>query len=600
MSIPRLKTLVIIVAAALAVILLGTMVCRSRRTAAERTLGSQIQENLRDRLVKTEIPPEVCVGGDLIQAATLVRAFYQDHKYQPAWSRRGKVDAQVESLIESIRAADADGLVPEDYHFDAILKNLKELGLLSGGGLPERTSVLSDLELFLTDAFFVLATHLAQGKVDPDSSRAEWEAPCRSLDVLQLLKDSLASSRIAESLQGLSPQHAYYAGLKRALQRYKEFVRNSAWPRISGGPDLRAGDRGKRVEALKKRLIKEGYESSGGDVPAEVFGWETEQAVCRFQETHGLPQTGIVDEATLKALNVTAEARLNQIEVNLERWRWLPHDLGTRYAIVDAASYELFVVDRFETVMSMKIVVGMLTWQTPVFSSRITDIIINPYWYAPTRVLLKELINYIKADPDYLSRNKMKLMRGWGDEETEIDVKTLDLDKVNAKNLDFYLRQEPGPLNLVGRIKFTMANKYNVYLHDTPYQSDFGQFTRTFSHGCIRIARPVDFSLFLLQDPLEWNAEKISEYIDGEADQAIPVKNPLAVHVFYGTAWPLADGRVQFRPDLYENDKLVAESLHQKPPRARLAEVPSWNGEAPSVKEKSAQRDEEEPTGRRQ
>ena len=591
MSILRPKTLFIILAAALAVLLLWTTISRNRRASAEKTLLSQIQENLRSRLDKKEIPPEVCVGDELIQAAALVQSFYRERQYQPAWSRRGNLLAQVESLVASIRAVDEEGLVPGDYHFDSILANLKEFARLSSARLPLRISVLSDLELLLTDAFIVLATHLAQGKVDPDSSQTEWEAPCRSVDVLQLLKDSLASGHIAESLQNLSPQHGYYAGLKRALQRYKELFRENNWPSISGGRELNAGDKGKRVETLKKRLMKEGYDVAARLVAPDVFDHDTELAVCSFQEKHGLPQTGVVDEATLRALNVTAEERLNQIEVNMERWRWLPHDLGSRYAVVDAASFELFVVERFETVMSMKIVVGMLTWQTPVFSSRITAIVINPYWYAPTRVLLKELINYIKADPNYLNRNGMKLMRGWGEEETEIDVKTLDLDTVDAKNLDFHLRQDPGPLNLVGRIKFNMPNKYNVYLHDTPYQSDFGQFTRTFSHGCIRIAKPMEFSLFLLQDPESWNAERIAESIDREIEQTIPIKNPLPVHVFYGTAWPLEDGSVQFRPDLYDNDKLVAEALHQKPPRSRQIERPSWNGAAPNTKETNAQDD---------
>jgi murein L,D-transpeptidase YcbB/YkuD len=592
MSTLRPKVLVIILTAAFAVLLLWTTTCRNRRSAAEKTLLSQIQENLRGRLNKGEIPPEVCVGDDLIQASTLVRAFYQGRQYQPVWSRRGRLLSSVQSLVASIRAAEAEGLTPGDYHLESILANLKEFARLSGGALRHLIPVLSDLELLLTDAFFVLSAHLAQGKVDPDTTKTEWEAPCRSLDVLQLLQDSLTSGRIAESLESLSPQHSYYAGLKQALQRYKEIVRKNSWPRISGGRELKGGDRGKRIEALKKRLIKEGYDISARLAATDVFDDDTELAVCRFQEKHGLPQTGVVDEATLKALNTSAEERLRQIEVNLERWRWLPHDLGPRYAIVDAASFELFVVDRFETVLSMKIVVGMLTWQTPVFSSRITDIVINPYWYAPNRVLLKELINYIKADPNYLTNNKMKLMRGWGKEETEVDVKTLDLDNVNAKNLDFYLRQDPGPLNLVGHIKFNMPNKYNVYLHDTPYQSDFGQFTRTFSHGCIRIAKPVDFSLFLLQDPMEWNAEKIAECIDREVEQTIPVKNPLAVHVFYGTAWPLENGSVQFQPDLYEHDKLVAEALHRKPPKARVVEIPSLNGKAPNIKETNAQGDE--------
>jgi len=563
-----------------------------KRPPSHEILSAQIQENLRSRLDKAEIPPEVCVGDDLIQASTLVREFYQGRQYQPAWSRQGSLLAHVESLLFAIRAAEQEGLFPWDYHLHSILAKGKEFVRISAGDPRQLAPVLSDLELLLTDAFLVYATHLAQGKVNRDTFEAEWDADCRSMDVLDLLQTSLASGRVWENLRNLPPQHAYYADLKKALMSYRKLASKNDWPRVPGDPPLQKGDRGNRVEALRSRLLREGFDGRLQSKPKDLFDENTERAVCRFQDKHGLPQTGVVDEATFKALAVSAAERMRQIEVNLERWRWLPHDLGPTYAVVDAAGFEMFVVDRGQEVMAMKIVAGMNAWPTPVFSSRMTDIVINPYWYAPTQVLLKELINYIKADPNYLTSNKMKLLHGWGKEETEVDVKTLDLDAVNAKNLDFYLRQDPGPLNVLGRIKFSMPNTYDVYLHDTPYQSDFGQFTRTFSHGCIRIAKPVDFALFLLQETERWDEEKIAACIDQEVEQTIPVKRRLNVHVFYGTAWPLEDGSVQFRQDIYEQDNRVAEALHQNPPKVHKIAAPSLNGKQPIKKEANAQSDE--------
>lgn len=581
------------ISAAWAAILLGFAACGKGRPSAEEILLSRIQEGLRNRLDKVEIPPMVCVGDDLIQASGLVRIFYLGRQYHPVWSRRGNLLAHVQSLLFAIRTADGDGLNPEDYHLRSIVAKVKEFISVAGGKPETLSPVPTDLELLLTDAFFVYAAHLAQGKVNRDAFEAEWDGASTSVDVLELLLTSLASGRVWETLRNLPPQHEYYARLKKALATYRHLASKRNWPLVPPGAQLQKGDRGKRVEALRRRLLGEGFDGRLGSPPKDIFDANTELAVCRFQDKHGLPQTGIVDEATLKALVVSAAERTRQIEVNLERWRWLPHDLGATYAVVDAASFELFVMDRGREMMRMKIVGGMQAWPTPVFSSRMTAIVINPYWYAPSQVLLRELVNYMKADPNYLTNNKMKLMRGWGKDEVELDVKTLDLDAVNAKNLDFYLRQDPGPLNVLGRIKFSMPNKYDVYLHDTPYQSDFGQFTRTFSHGCIRIAKPVDFALFLLQDTGgQWDAEKIAASIDREVEQTIPVKRRVDVHVFYGTAWPAKDGSVQFRQDIYEQDNRVADALHENPPRARKLETHIFNGQRAKKKEANTQLDE--------
>jgi murein L,D-transpeptidase YcbB/YkuD len=264
-------------------------------------------------------------------------------------------------------------------------------------------------------------------------------------------------------------------------------------------------------------------------------------------------------------LNVPAAERARQIALNMERWRWLPSDFGAAYVLVDVSAFDLAVFEHGVELMRMKIVAGTTAWPTPCFASIMTDFVVNPSWLAPQSVLVKELVNYMKADPNYLPSNKMFLFRGWGEEEFLLDPKAIDFGAVTAANLDFHLVQMPGPANVLGRFKFSHPNRYDIYLHDTPYQSDFGQAVRTFSHGCIRIARPLEFALFLLGGNRYWTAERLLAKADSEEEGMVPVRRRVDVIVFSGTAWPLVDGSIHFRPDIYFADGWLAAALEDRP-----------------------------------
>ena len=534
----------------------------------------EVQREIAARLDRVEIPPEVCAADDLIQSSTEVRDFYRKRGFAPAWSRGGRISSQTAGFLKAVRAAGEEGLEPSDYHLAAVERLLDEIGIPDKIRIPaERIRVFSDLDLLFTDAFFLFASHLADGKVEPNEETSRWDGRCASADLDAFLQDALSDGDLSPRLGSLVPQHAYYARLKRALAAYRARDERGGWRTIPfPGSTLRIGDRGVRVSALRERLRAEGYLGESEGASAGVFDDFLEAAVCAFQERHGLPQSGIVDPPTLTALNVPARERLLQIRANLERWRWLRPDLGARYAFVDAAAFEMFVVENAREVLRMKIVAGTPAWQTPVFSSVLTEVVVNPSWYAPPSILLKELIAYIKADPEYLSRNKMKLFRGWGADEVELDPRSVDLDAVTKESLDFRLVQAPGPLNIVGRLKFTHPNRYNVFLHDTPYQSDFGLAQRTASHGCVRIERPVDFALFLLGEPKKWTAEKVQELIETEREMVFKLDGLVAAHVFYGTAWAGEDGAVSFRPDIYFLDAKLSGALVSPASRARRAE----------------------------
>jgi L,D-transpeptidase YcbB len=531
-----------------------------------RSVGTDVMaasDQLRARLTGGESVFDVCAGGERLIAVSSVSEFYERRNFAPVWSLNGDLLPDADALKSALEESRLEGLRPEDYHLSAIgvlAKKLRGKAFKDQGGY---TDAVCDADLLLTDSFLVYATHLAAGKVDQDSPDLPWIEASRWRPAVDLLNDALASSRIKESLQALAPPHEYYAGLKKAFASFLKLAAKSAAVVPLQGAPLKKGDRGPGVRRLRGRLAGAGFGRYLGGRRSRVFDEALERTVCRFQEMNGLVQTGIADEATLKILNATPGERLAQIATNLERWRWLSHVLGERYAIVDVAAFEMRVMDHGREAMRMNIVGGMPGWPTPAFSSRINEIVINPYWIAPSQVLLKELINYVKADPNYLPGNKMRLMRGWGENQVEVDVATLDLNAVTVKNLDFYLRQDCGPWNMLGQVKFSMPNAYDVYLHDTPYQADFGRSSRTFSHGCIRIARPVAFALFLLDNPAKWTETAILERQINLVEQKIRVRNPFNVHVIYATAWPSEDGRVRFRPDVYDQDQKIIRALRR-------------------------------------
>jgi L,D-transpeptidase YcbB len=540
-------------------------------TACRTTRLSYFDDQLRD-LIRAGLQMEDRSAvfrpeEDDLLASQSIAEFYRRRDYRPAWSRGGTALPPAEELLAAIKGARSEGLNPSDYHVRVLEELVAAAQAAPMVGMAEHwisAPALARLELLLTDAYFLLASHLADGKVEQDAREARWDGLSRREDLSALLERGLSAGGISGLLGALPPQHAYYAGLKNALRRYQSIAAGGGWPTIPAGAILQPGIKDRRVERLRERLSLEGLKIEDKASAPDVMDPALAASVCAFQQRHSLPQTGVVDEATRAALNVPAADRARQIALNLERWRWLPSDFGLSHVVVDVSNFELFVVERGLEIMRMKIVVGTTAWPTPCFAGPMTDFVINPSWLAPQSVLVKELVNYMKADPNYLKSNKMFLFRGWGEEEFLLDPASLDLTAVTPANLDFHLVQMPGPLNVLGRFKFSHPNRYDIYLHDTPYQSDFGQAVRTFSHGCIRIARPVDFALYMLGGGA-WTAGRLQSMVENEEEAMILLKKRVNVIVFSGTAWPLDDGSVHFRPDIYIADDGLAAALDEKP-----------------------------------
>jgi murein L,D-transpeptidase YcbB/YkuD len=241
--------------------------------------------------------------------------------------------------------------------------------------------------------------------------------------------------------------------------------------------------------------------------------------------------------------------------------------MGDRYVLVNIANFELAVVEGSSQVMSMRAIVGKHYQRTPAFSSQMTYLVLNPYWNIPTSIAVKETLPLIRKDLDYLKKNDIKVFLVQGSHKTEVDPASVDWSKVSSKEFNYFFRQEPGPMNALGRIKFMFPNKFNVYLHDTPHKELFEKPVREFSHGCIRIEKPLELAEYLLSGDPHWTRENLLSALEVSVNRTVRLPHPIGVHVQYWTAWVDDDGKLQLRDDVYGRDAPVARALEEGPPR---------------------------------
>lgn len=331
-----------------------------------------------------------------------------------------------------------------------------------------------------------------------------------------------------------------YERLEEALERYRQIVL-AADPDETGpvppGPALKPGARGERVVALRERLAMLAEAEGAGpllepEIP-EVFDVSLELAVRDFQGRHGLAPDGIAGASTLAEVNRPAEEQIRKIEVNVERWRRLPDDFGARHILVNIPGFRLDAMEDGRSVLDMRVIVGRADTRTPVVSSAIEDVVLNPSWYVPKSIASKEIWPKGRS---YLRRNGFEVLP------------------------DGRLRQKPGPSNALGRAKFRFPNRFGVYLHDTSSPSLFDRAARALSHGCVRVERPEELAAWLLSDAPEWGEEAIQDVLGSGRERMARLPEPVPVHIVYWTVWVDDAGTLRFGPDVYDQDRDVLVS----------------------------------------
>ncbi len=369
------------------------------------------------------------------------------------------------------------------------------------------------------------------------------------------------------AINALRPTHAGYIGLKKALSRFRQIKKHGGWPQMASGAILRPDAKDPRVAALRDRLrISRDLSGSQRDQESDRFDAKLVQAVVRFQKRHGLKPDGVVGPRTLEALNVPVGQRIRQVEINLERWRRMPHDLGTRYIVVNIADFNLRVVENHRTVLGMKVVVGRPARPTPVFSATMAYIVLNPYWTVPRTIALEDILPKLKNHgAGFLTEENIQVFHGWGNHARPIDPGSIDWSAYSRDHFPFRLRQNPGPQNAMGQIKFLFPNKFDVYLHDTPDRSLFNREQRDFSSGCVRVEKPVALAAYLLKGDKAWPLQRLKSVLKAGRRQVIHIPRPIPLHLLYLTAWVDEAGILQFRKDIYHRDTALEKTLEQRP-----------------------------------
>lgn len=554
-----------IISLVVAVVLLSVFFARFFRNY----LSDPAAYMIRSRV--TSIGASSQVAGDRLQRAALVAKFYEDTNYAPAWSSEKGLQAKTRIFLEILRESDRRGLRPEDYHLETIESLVAESEAARGtSSLESRV----DLELLLTDAFFLFGGHLYGGRVNPGAIYPDWYnlPPREGSD--EGIFAALRSGNLEKALRGLEPPDPRYQKLQEGMEDYRRIASRGGWHTIPAGEKLRAGERDWRIVPLRRRLALSGDLERASSDDSNLFDVELERAVRRFQARHGLYVDGVLGAATVEELNVPVEKRIRQITLNMERLRWLPRQLGDRYIFVNVAGFHLDVVEDGGPVMNMRIIVGKdeEEQRTFIFAGKMTYLEINPYWNVPESIATNELIPRAKKNPRYLASQGIRILDGWREDSREIRPEDIRWDTVDPEAFRYRFRQDPGPKNPLGRIKFMFPNEFSVYLHDTPMRQLFERTKRDFSHGCIRIERPIDLAVYLLRDYSDWSRDDILKAQNSRQRQVVTLPEPVPVYIYYLTAWADHGGVLHFRRDVYHGDKMLEQALDSR--KSRLARVP--------------------------
>lgn len=520
------------------------------------TLSDQVCSRIGISIGGREPSTKVTYPEVLSSVSPLLFQFYEERGFRPAWSDDYGLSLDVEDFLEVIRSAYREGLNPQDYHLNKIEEVLPDLYASQIGLEPYDVEKLAGLDLLLTQAFFLYASHVVDGRVDRQNIYPDWVVNGKSVDLVAVLNEALKSKEMQKTLVDLAPPYPRYARLKEKLMKYQALAESGGWPQVPGGPKLQRGSLGNRVAILRQRLIISGDLASTVRGKPHIFDRDLEFAVRKFQKRHGLKDDGRVGKSTLKDINVPVETRIRQIALNMDRLRWLSDDMGRNYIFVNIADFSLEVIEDEQPVMIMRIIAGKDEQRSCVLSAKMTYLELNPFWRVPDSIAAKEILPQIKKDPGYLAKKNIKVFKDWRDNAKEIDPWLISWSRVRASNLDYKFRQEPGALNPLGRIKFIFPNECEIYLHDTPARHLFGRARRDLSHGCIRVERPVELATYLLRNKETWIQKKILAEIKKGKRQVVMLPEPVNVHIFYGTVWVDRDGVLQFRNDIYHADEI--------------------------------------------
>jgi murein L,D-transpeptidase YcbB/YkuD len=495
-------------------------------------------------------------GGPLSkQQAALGKAlsdFYAQRHYAAAWTD----DANVQQLFAGLASVDGDGLLPEDYHLSELKATVAKPDWKDAS-----PAARADFDMAASSAYITALVQLARGKVDPEHLDPVWNFDMAAVDAQQgatLLQTSIDDRSVEQAFGMARPQNPLYAKLRDALAQLRASADAGGWPVIPDGPALKPGMKDARVQALRTRLVAGGYLDKTL-AHGEHFDNAMTDAVKRFQADQYLDADGSAGAGTLAALNVPIQERIGQVRANLERARWLLHSLQGTFVVVDVAGYKVTYYRDGNPIWKSRVQVGKPYRSTPIFRSQITYITFNPTWTVPPTILKNDVLPKIRKNPAYLANNRIRVLDSSGN-----TVAPSSVDWNNPRGIT--LRQDAGPGNSLGQVVIRFPNSFAVYLHDTPHQELFSKAKRDTSSGCIRVEHPLDLVQLLFNDDQKWSRQVIDDRIATKKTQNVTLPTAVPVLLAYWTVDIADDGKLAYKPDIYDRDGVLVAALDKPQP----------------------------------
>jgi len=504
-----------------------------------------------------------------------IKEYYLTNNYKPFWINENGLKDISFALLERI---ENDPVLKPQISKNFKINETREFLISLDKSNSNYSENLLKAEFMLTEIFDKYSNYLINGSINwqtfqeklaeigkDDEINAQWDRYQIKKNPKEILKNAVINNDLSLAFDELDFNYPNAKELIKAINDLEKVVQSGDYVKLPEFKSLRIGDQSEIVKILRQRLIQSNDLSKTCDKEInsceEIFDEDLKNAVISFQKTHGLFADGIVGLQTQRFLNTSAKDKIKQIRLNLERMRWLPRDFGEKYILINIPDYRLKMIENNEIKLNMAVVVGETKHPTPIFSDNMSYIVLNPNWNIPESIAKKEILPKLLKDPNYLASKGIDIYQGWHKDSEKVEtteiLDTLILQDVQGVP-NFRFTQGPGDENPLGRMKFMFPNKHAVYLHDTPAKSLFNNARRAYSHGCIRLSKPQELLTTIINEDKTINSERVNQILseDIEKEKAIGLSKKIPVHIIYLTTFVDENGKLQFREDIYNYDKI--------------------------------------------